>query len=114
MTALEAAAAAMPDRKIEWADFDMMLGDMPSELARVAAFFGAATDRETIRGIAEGPLMKRYSKALEYEYSPALRKQILADSRERNRDELQKGMRWLESLARNHSMAAEVIGANER
>ena len=44
MTALEAAAAAMPDRKIEWADFDVMLGDMPSELARVAAFFGAATD----------------------------------------------------------------------
>ena len=37
MTALEAAAEAMPDRKIEWADFDVMLGDMPSELARVAA-----------------------------------------------------------------------------
>src|SRR5206468_11863621 len=40
MTALEAAAEAMPDRPIEWADFDEMLRGMEQGLARVAAFFG--------------------------------------------------------------------------
>ena len=71
----------MPDRKIEWADFDAMLGDMPSELARVAAFFGFSdeTGRQS-RGIAAGPLMSRYSKALEYDYSAELRRELIDEA----------------------------------
>ena len=48
MTALEAAAEAMADRQIAWADFDAMLGDMARELARVAAFFGFAADADRL------------------------------------------------------------------
>ncbi|HXC74217.1 MAG TPA: hypothetical protein VN640_06000, partial [Sphingomicrobium sp.] len=40
MTALEAAADAMADRLIDWADFDRMLDNMPAQLSRVAKFFG--------------------------------------------------------------------------
>jgi hypothetical protein len=79
MTSLEAAAEAMPDRQIAWADFDRMLADMPAELARAAAFFGFSADDAGLRAIAEGPLMARYSKAPEYEYSPALRSELIAE-----------------------------------
>src|SRR5438445_9720752 len=66
MTALETAAEAMPDRQVAWADFDKMLRDMQSELTRVAAFFGFAADANLLRALATGPLMTRYSKALEH------------------------------------------------
>jgi hypothetical protein len=79
MTALEAAADAMPDREIAWADFDRMLEDMPAELARTATFFGFSADDAELRAIAQGPLMTRYSKAPEYEYSPALRSELIAE-----------------------------------
>jgi hypothetical protein len=79
MTSLEAAVEAMPDRKITWADFDHMLGDMHLELARAAAFFGFSTDGAKLAAIAQGPLVARYSKAPEYAYSPALRGELIAE-----------------------------------
>jgi hypothetical protein len=80
MTACEAAADAMPDRKIAWADFDRMLDNMPAELGRVARFFGFAADDDAIEAIATGPLMGRYSKGLEYEYSANLRRELIAEA----------------------------------
>jgi hypothetical protein len=80
MTACEAAADAMPDREIAWADFDRMLDNMPAELGRVARFFGFAADDDAIEAIATGPLMNRYSKGLEYEYSTNLRRELIAEA----------------------------------
>jgi hypothetical protein len=78
MTSLEAAAEAMNDRRIAWADFDAMLGDMVTELTRAADFFGFSADAGRLEAIAGGPLMQRYSKALEFEYSPSLRNELIA------------------------------------
>jgi hypothetical protein len=78
MTSLEAAAEAMKDRSIAWADFDTMLGEMAAELGRAADFFGFKADAASLATIAGGPLMKRYSKALEHEYSPSLRNELIA------------------------------------
>jgi hypothetical protein len=78
MTSLEAAAETMDDRSIAWADFDAMLGDMGTELSRVAGFFGFRANAARLEAIAGGPLMQRYSKALEFEYSPALRNDLIA------------------------------------
>jgi hypothetical protein len=78
MTSLETAAETMSDRIIAWADFDTMLGDMSSELGRIADFFRFDADEARLQAIAGGPLMQRYSKALEYEYSPALRDELIA------------------------------------
>ena len=77
MTALEAAAAEMGDRHILWANFDQLLADMEAGLMRLAGFFGFDAPAERVRDIARGPLMSRYSKALEYDYSPALRRQLI-------------------------------------
>jgi hypothetical protein len=78
MTSLEAAAEEMGDRAIAWADFDTMLADMAAELGRVADFFGFNAEAARLEAIAAGPLMRRYSKALEYEYSPSLRNELIA------------------------------------
>jgi len=78
MATLEAAAEAMSDRQIAWADFDTMLGNMASELGRMASFFGFAVSKNRLAAIVSGPLMQRYSKDPSYEYSPRLREDLIA------------------------------------
>src|SRR5690349_16406159 len=73
MTSLENAADGMADRKIAWLDFDQMLADVPEALRLTASHFGFRMDEPQLQALARGPLMSRYSKALEYDYSPSLR-----------------------------------------
>lgn len=73
MTSLEQAAERMTDRRLHWLDFDAMLGSVEGSLSDVAAFFGFAALPARIREVADGPLLRRYSKALDHEYSPAVR-----------------------------------------
>ena len=80
MTSLESAAAALPESRIMWADFDRMLNNMPTWLAREAVHFGIDALPDEIDALAKGPLMSRYSKALEYDYSPSLRADLLAEA----------------------------------
>jgi hypothetical protein len=77
ITTLEAAEESLTDRQITWADFDFMLANLPSELARIAAFFAFNVSEEQLARIAGGPLMQRYSKDPQYEYSPNLRQQLI-------------------------------------
>ena len=97
----------MADRQIAWADFDAMLADMPAELSRVADFFGfAAANIETI---ATGRLMGRYSKATEYEYTPALRRDLLAEADAANRADIDSALAMLQSAAENSPLLAHAL-----
>jgi hypothetical protein len=107
MTALESAAERMTNRRIEWADFDAMLADMAAELTRVAEFFGFATD--DLDAIASGPLLRRYSKATEYEYSPSLRRDLIAEAEAANRADLDGALAMLQSGADNSSLLARAL-----
>jgi hypothetical protein len=109
MTALEAAAEAMPDGKIAWADFDAMLPDMTNELGRVAQFFGFDAPADRIHSIATGPLMRRYSKATEFEYSPSLRRELLADAEAANRADIDSALAMLQSAAENSPLLARAL-----
>jgi len=84
MTSLERAASALPPGAVLWLDFDLFLTDPIHHLTAIAAHFGHPVAPDQARAICEGPLMRRYSKALEYEYSPELRREILADARQRH------------------------------
>jgi hypothetical protein len=106
MTALEAAAEAMAERKIAWMDFDAMLGDMEAELARVAAFFGFAGD---VRAVASGPLMSRYSKAPDYEYSPALRRELIAETSEQHGRHIDAALAMLDAAAEKSPLLARAL-----
>jgi hypothetical protein len=107
MTALESAAERMPDRQIAWADFDAMLADMGGELRRIASFFGFATD--SIETIAAGPLMNRYSKATEYDYSPSLRREMIAGAEAANRADLDGALAMLQSAAENSPLLERAL-----
>ena len=109
MTALEAAADAMADRHILWADFDRMLANMPAELERVAKFFGFALDKGQLRAIAEGPLMRRYSKALEYEYSPDLRRDLIREATAHHAQAIEGALAMLRSAAEKSPLLARAL-----
>jgi hypothetical protein len=109
MTSLEAAAEAMPDRAIAWADFDAMLADMAGELARVSHFFGFAAEAHQLRALASGPLMQRYSKAPEHAYSPALRRDIIAETAEQYRREIDGALAMLDSAAEKSPLLERAL-----
>jgi hypothetical protein len=113
MTSLEAAAAAMTDREIFWADFDVMLANMAAGLHRAASFFGFATDPDRLSAIAAGPLMSRYSKALEYEYSPSLREELIADATRRHSREIDVALVMLNAEAEKHELIARALSRAE-
>jgi hypothetical protein len=107
MTALESAAETMTDRQVAWADFDFMLTDMAAELERAAAFFGFATD--DIDAIATGPLMGRYSKATEYEYTPSLRHDLIGQADGANRADIDSALAMLQSAAQNSPLLGRAL-----
>ena len=109
MTSLEAAADKLSDDQLMWADFDRMLAGMGEALARIAAHFGIIAERDAIDAIVAGPLMRRYSKAQEYDYSPALRAELLADAGRRNRGEIDAALAELGGLAARFPLAARAI-----
>jgi len=101
MTSLEASADAMPDRRILWADFDRMLEDMAGWMGRCAEHFSLAASPERIAEIASGPLMRRYSKAMEYDYSPSLRAELLGEATGLNLVEIGAAMAALREAAKS-------------
>jgi hypothetical protein len=110
MTALEAAADAMTeDHHVEWAEFDHMLEQMPQELHRVATFFSFRADLEAVRSIAEGPLMKRYSKALEYDYSAQLRRELINEATAQHRSAIDGAVAMLRSAAEQAPLLARAL-----
>ena len=109
MTALEAAADAMADRQVAWAEFDQMLRTMAAELTRIAAFFGFNADAERVLALASGPLMGRYSKALEHEYSAGLRQQLIAESQERFAREIDGALAMLRAAAEKSPLLARAL-----
>jgi hypothetical protein len=109
MAALEAASETMTDRQIAWADFDKMLRGLEADLARVVAFFGFTADADRIRALATGPLMRRYSKALEHEYSAALRQELITESSERLSGEIDGALAMLHAAAEKSPLLRRAL-----
>lgn len=113
MTALESAANAMTDRAILWADFDRMLDGMEEGLAKTAGFFGFVAEPDRLQAIAAGPLMARYSKALEYEYSADLRRDLIAEANAHNRPAIEGALAMLRSAAEKSPILARSMARAE-
>lgn len=109
MTSLEASGEAMPDRRILWADFDRMLDDMAGWIGRCADHFGLPASPERIAEIASGPLMRRYSKAMEYDYSPSLRAELLGEARRQNLAEIDAAVAGLREAARSAPLLGRAL-----
>jgi len=99
----------MADRLIDWADFDRMLDNMPAQLSRVAKFFGFEAAPGQLAELATGPLMSRYSKALEYEYSAGLRRDLIAEAAAAHGTAIDGALAMLGSAAEKSPMLARSL-----
>lgn len=113
MTSLESAADRMPDRSIAWLDFDRMLANVPNALARAAEHFSFAADEAQLTEIATGPLMTRYSKAMEYEYSPGLRHELIGEAEARHQGDIETALAMLRGAAEKSPLLARAIARSE-
>lgn len=108
MASLEANAAHLQDA-VAWIDFDRFLEAPVPAFRSMAAHFGAAVPSGAAEAICGGPLMRRYSKALEYEYSPALRRDLLAESRRLHGAEINAALGWLEAQAERSPLLSKAL-----
>jgi len=90
-------------------DFEAFLSSVADSMARVLAHFELPEDGRYLSEVGCSPVLTRYSKAPEYAYTPEVRAEVLRDSRRHNREEIRKGMDWLERLARSDDAVAEVV-----
>lgn len=114
MSSLEQSAARLPDGAVMWLDFDLFLADPAQHLADIAAFFGHELEADAARTICGGPLMRRYSKALEYEFTPATRREILAEARWAHGPAIRDALGWLSQLAARYPAVAQAIRRTKR
>jgi hypothetical protein len=109
MTALEASAEQMGHDKVLWADFDRMLDDMEHGLARTAAFFGFDAPPAKVRELVSGPLMRSYSKAPEFQFSPAVRNELLAKAERDHRFHIDDALVMLARAANNAPLLQRAL-----
>ncbi len=99
MASLVRAAEALPEGSVMWLDFDDFLAAPARSLASLADFFGVDLDPAGAEHLAADPLMRRYSKAAEYEYSRELREEVLAEARREQSGAIDAARRWLDAAA---------------
>lgn len=91
-------------------DFEALLADPAPALKAVFSHLGLQPPAGYLDHIKEAPVWGRYAKASEVPYSPQIRAEILNESRERNREEIRRGLVWIERLARSAPAAATAVG----
>jgi hypothetical protein len=102
------AVERFPDR-VMTLDFDDFLADVGGSMLRVLGHFALPHDARTASAMEASPALMRYSKAPEYPYTPSVRAEVLRDSRRDNREEIRKGMVWLEARARSDVALARLV-----
>jgi hypothetical protein len=86
-----------------------MLGDMQAALTKLAGFFDFTAPAERVAEIARGPLIGRYSKALEYEYSPSLRRELIEQEIRLQGREIDEAVAMLEQAAAGSPLLASAL-----
>ena len=108
-TSLEAAAQAMPDGSILFVDFDSLLADLLPALSRIADHFGFAADEAQWASVISGPILRRYSKAMEYDYSPALRRELIAEAAAANAADIDSALAMLDRAAKRSPLLERAL-----
>ena len=95
--------------KVVALDFDEFLASIATSMGLVLRHFGLPAEPRLLEDLGRSPVLGRYSKAPEYEYTPDVRAELLRDSRRRNAAEIRKGLDWLERLARSEPGVAQIL-----
>jgi hypothetical protein len=106
-------AVRLAGERVLAVDFEQFLANTVGGVERLLQWFGLANQVGRAAEIARSPVMTRYSKAVEFEYSPQTRAQLLNESRRIHRDEIQRGLAWIENLARSDAGVAEILSFSQ-
>jgi len=101
MTALLAAKTIAGGRAL-LLDFDAFLARPAEMLAQAALHLDVPACEQDIAKAIGGPEMRRYSKAPEFAYDAALRREVQNQARATFGAEITRGLVWLDQLARRH------------
>jgi hypothetical protein len=105
------AARRFPDRVLSL-DFDELLRDVPAALSGVTSHFSLPVDARYAATTGNSPILQRYSKAPDQAFTPDDRAALLQESRRDHRDEIGRGLAWIERMMRtNDSVRAALAGA---
>jgi len=95
-------------------DFDRMLQEPENAFGSSAELLGIPASVDQLNALANSSLMTRYSKAVEYEYSPALRRDLIADATRSHRSDIDDALAMLNrSAERSPSLARAIERAGE-
>jgi hypothetical protein len=109
MTSLEKAAEALAPDSVQWLNFDRFLQSVPAELTRSAEFLAIEASDEQVAAVAAGPLLGRYSKALEFEYSPRLRSDLIASASAAHATDISGALAMLEAAAQDSPLLRRAL-----
>ncbi len=90
-------------------DFDRLLSGIELEMQRITGHLGLQVSAEWLAQVGSSPVLAHYSKSPDYDYSPALRAQLLNQARRDHREEIGRAMRWLETMSRTEATIARVL-----
>jgi hypothetical protein len=93
-------------------DFEELLSGINDGMRSILTHFELPTDDRVLSQLESSGALGRYSKAPEYAYTPKLRAEVLQESRRRNRDEVRKGLDWIERLLRSDSSVSDLVSAS--
>jgi hypothetical protein len=108
MTALYQAGQPFRSR-VRWVDFDGFLQDPAGMLHAVFQALGAGLPMNDIEKLVNGPLMRQYSKAPEYAYDAALRREVHHSADLEHSAEIRRAMDWLGRMAKQFPLVANVL-----
>jgi hypothetical protein len=108
MTALGEAADRFGTRVL-WVDFDRFLAEPRSQLAAILGALGSRPAPDEVEKLVTGPLMTRYSKAPEFAYDAALRRQVMRSADLEHADEIRNGIGWLQQWSARHPLARRAF-----
>jgi hypothetical protein len=113
MTALHQAALRF-ESQVLWVNFDAFLSEPLSGLQSIFRTLGAAPSCGELEALVTGPLMRQYSKAPQHAYDAALRREVLQSADWQHGVEIKRGMDWLSTVAKNHSLATAALESAAR
>jgi hypothetical protein len=105
---LASASQVFPART-RWLDFEAFLGDPVAGLGEALSFlYGGPVDGEVAAILAGGDL-GRYSKAPEFGYDAATRRQTIAEGLREHGAEIDRGIAWINAAANAHPAIAAAV-----
>ena len=99
--------------RIAWMDFDEFLHQPGEQLQTAAGHFGRELSGDKARDLVSSPIMTRYSKAPEFDYSASLREELLAEAAQIHADDIRQTLLWVDQLARRFPKVAAAMAKAE-